>query len=92
MYYYQSEVEAIGQPYVNRLTPPAYPNTTMNASITISNMQVSDGGVYTCDVHNFPDIEGKTEASVAVTVLGEASERYEGARRATECIRSLIVK
>ncbi|XP_046876376.1 V-set and immunoglobulin domain-containing protein 1-like [Hypomesus transpacificus] len=76
VYYYQSEVEAIGQPYVNRLTPPAYPNTTMNASITISNMQVSDGGVYTCDVHNFPDIEGKTEASVAVTVLERPTKPF----------------
>ncbi|XP_067113687.1 V-set and immunoglobulin domain-containing protein 1-like isoform X2 [Osmerus mordax] len=70
VYYYQAEAEVISKPYLSRLTPPAYPNTTMNASITISNMQVADSGVYSCDVHNLPDIEGNSEASVAVTVLG----------------------
>ncbi|XP_067113686.1 V-set and immunoglobulin domain-containing protein 1-like isoform X1 [Osmerus mordax] len=76
VYYYQAEAEVISKPYLSRLTPPAYPNTTMNASITISNMQVADSGVYSCDVHNLPDIEGNSEASVAVTVLERPTKPF----------------
>lgn len=34
-------------------------------------MQLSDAGVYTCQVHNFPDVDGQSEANVIVKVLGK---------------------
>ncbi|KAL0994136.1 hypothetical protein UPYG_G00118170 [Umbra pygmaea] len=69
VYYLQSGDSVIPQAYKARLTPPTSPATTKNASIVISNMQVSDAGAYTCEVHNLPDISGKTEASITVNVL-----------------------
>lgn len=43
----------------------------MNASITIRNMQPSDSGLYTCEVHNLPDVDGQSQANIIVNVLGE---------------------
>lgn len=34
-------------------------------------MQPSDSGVYTCEVHNFPDVSGKSQVNIIVNVLGE---------------------
>lgn len=34
-------------------------------------MQPSDAGVYTCQVHNFPDVDGKSEVNINVNVLGK---------------------
>uniref|UniRef100_A0A8C7V546 V-set and immunoglobulin domain-containing protein 1 n=1 Tax=Oncorhynchus mykiss TaxID=8022 RepID=A0A8C7V546_ONCMY len=51
----------ISKPYEGRLKPSSSPASTNNASITISNMKVSDAGAYTCEVRNFPDVSGKTE-------------------------------
>lgn len=42
----------------------------MNASISISNMKTTDAGTYTCEVHNFPDIEGTTQANIRLHVFG----------------------
>ena len=71
VYYYQSGKEIIGDEYKSRLQPPPSPATTRNASIIISNMQTSDTGVYTCDVHNIPDVEGQTQVNIMVNVLGK---------------------
>uniref|UniRef100_A0A4W5KZ68 V-set and immunoglobulin domain-containing protein 1 n=1 Tax=Hucho hucho TaxID=62062 RepID=A0A4W5KZ68_9TELE len=72
VYYSQSGEDVISKPYEGRLKPPTYP-TTRNATITISNMQVSDAGAYTCEVHNFPDVSGKTEATIIVNILERPS-------------------
>ncbi|XP_076024402.1 V-set and immunoglobulin domain-containing protein 1-like [Genypterus blacodes] len=76
VYYYQSGKDVIGKPYEDRIHPPSAVSTTKNASITISNMQPSDAGMYTCDVHNFPDVEGKSEATVIVHVLEKPSAPF----------------
>uniref|UniRef100_A0A8C5HY34 V-set and immunoglobulin domain-containing protein 1 n=1 Tax=Gouania willdenowi TaxID=441366 RepID=A0A8C5HY34_GOUWI len=44
-----------------------------NASITLSNMQQSDAGVYSCDIHNFPDVEGRSQANIIVNVFEKPS-------------------
>lgn len=71
VYYYQSGKEIILDEYKSRLQSPQFPATTRNASIIISNMQPSDAGVYTCDVHNIPDVDGQTQVNIMVNVLGE---------------------
>ncbi|XP_068187430.1 V-set and immunoglobulin domain-containing protein 1-like [Antennarius striatus] len=76
LYYYQSGKAVLGKDYKDRLHPPSSPATTRNASIIISDMQMSDSGVYTCDVHNFPDVDGKSEASIVVNVLEKPSSPY----------------
>lgn len=70
MYYYQSGFQQIGPNFKNRLNLLSTLNTTMNASISITNMQVADAGMYTCEVHNPPDIDGTTSATIRVNVLG----------------------
>ncbi|KAJ7996561.1 hypothetical protein DPEC_G00238310 [Dallia pectoralis] len=69
VYYYQSGEGIISNAYKGRLAPPSSPATSNNASVTISNMQVSDAGAYTCEVRNFPDVNGQTEATTIVNVL-----------------------
>ncbi|XP_044162566.1 V-set and immunoglobulin domain-containing protein 1 [Bufo gargarizans] len=59
-----------GQPYSmgrfqNRVT---FSNTTGNATITISNMQPQDTGVYRCEVSNFPDPLGEGQIQLIVQV------------------------
>ncbi|KAM9348926.1 V-set and immunoglobulin domain-containing protein 1-like [Symphorus nematophorus] len=76
LYYYQSGKEVISRDYESRLQPPSSPATTRNASIEISNMQPSDAGVYTCEVHNFPDVDGQSQASISVKVLERPSSPY----------------
>lgn len=71
MYYYQSGKDVITGSYEGRLQPPFSPATTKNASILITNMQTSDAGVYTCEVHNFPDVDGQSEVNIMVNVLGK---------------------
>ncbi|XP_028278008.1 V-set and immunoglobulin domain-containing protein 1-like [Parambassis ranga] len=71
--YYQSGKVAITKPYEGRIQPPSAPDTTKNASITISNMQPSDAGVYTCEVHNFPDVDGQSQSNIIVNVLEKPS-------------------
>lgn len=72
VYYYQSGKEVIPSPYAGRLQPPSSPATTRNASIMIHDMQPSDSGVYTCEVHNFPDVNGQSQANIVVNVLGKS--------------------
>lgn len=71
MYYYQSGKDVITGSYEGRLQPPFSPATTKNASVLITNMQTSDAGVYTCEVHNFPDVDGQSEVNIIVNVLGK---------------------
>ncbi|XP_026508877.1 V-set and immunoglobulin domain-containing protein 1 [Terrapene carolina triunguis] len=47
-----------------------------NASITISNMQPSDTGFYTCEVFNPQDSSGQNQKSVAVRVLVKPSQPH----------------
>ncbi|KAM8897289.1 V-set and immunoglobulin domain-containing protein 1-like [Spinachia spinachia] len=74
--YYQTGRNVITSPYKGRVQPLLSPGLTKNASITISNMQLSDAGVYTCQIHNFPDVVGKSEANIVVNVLEKPSAPY----------------
>ncbi|XP_035035158.2 V-set and immunoglobulin domain-containing protein 1-like [Hippoglossus stenolepis] len=76
IYYYQSGKDVIAKPYEGRIQPPSSPGTTKNASITIRNMQPSDSGVYSCEVHNFPDVNGKSQANIGVNVHERPSPPY----------------
>lgn len=60
----------IGKQFKDRLKVPSKMGTYMNASISISNMQTADAGTYTCEVRDFPDIGGTTDASSRVHVFG----------------------
>uniref|UniRef100_A0A3B4AB02 V-set and immunoglobulin domain-containing protein 1 n=1 Tax=Periophthalmus magnuspinnatus TaxID=409849 RepID=A0A3B4AB02_9GOBI len=66
----------ITQRFEGRLQPPLSPATSNNASIILSNMQSADSGVYTCEVHNFPDVDGQSQASIVVNVLEKPSQPY----------------
>uniref|UniRef100_A0A3B4ZYG9 V-set and immunoglobulin domain-containing protein 1 n=1 Tax=Stegastes partitus TaxID=144197 RepID=A0A3B4ZYG9_9TELE len=74
--FYQSGKIVITNAYEGRVTAPSAPATTKNASIVINNMQPSDAGVYTCEVHNFPDVEGQSQANIIVNVLEKPSTPY----------------
>ncbi|XP_074466875.1 V-set and immunoglobulin domain-containing protein 1-like [Sebastes fasciatus] len=76
VYYYQSGEDVITKSYQGRIQPPSSPATTKNASILIRNMQSSDAGVYTCQVHNIPDVVGQSEANIIVNVLERPSVPY----------------
>lgn len=69
MFVYLSGESVITEDYEGRLEAPVSPGTTKNVSVVLKNMQVTDSGLYTCDVNNFPDVEGTTEANIKVTVL-----------------------
>uniref|UniRef100_A0A8C3GCW0 V-set and immunoglobulin domain-containing protein 1 n=1 Tax=Cyclopterus lumpus TaxID=8103 RepID=A0A8C3GCW0_CYCLU len=60
----------------HKSSPPSSPGTTKNTSISIRNMQPSDAGVYTCQVHNFPDVDGQSEVNIIVNVLEKPSSPY----------------
>ncbi|XP_072302647.1 V-set and immunoglobulin domain-containing protein 1-like [Eucyclogobius newberryi] len=76
MYYYQSGKDVVTKPFEGRLQPPLSPATSRNASIILSNMHPADAGVYTCEVHNFPDVNGQSQASIVVNVLEKPSPPY----------------
>uniref|UniRef100_A0A3Q1FVD0 V-set and immunoglobulin domain-containing protein 1 n=1 Tax=Acanthochromis polyacanthus TaxID=80966 RepID=A0A3Q1FVD0_9TELE len=76
IYYYQSGKVVIANSYNGRIKGPSDPGTTKNASIIISNMQSSDAGIYTCEVHNFPDVQGKSQVVITVNVLERPSVPY----------------
>lgn len=69
MFAYQSGESVITEDYKGRLEAPVSPGTNKNVSVVLKNMQVTDSGLYTCDVNNFPDVAGTTEANIKVTVL-----------------------
>uniref|UniRef100_A0AAY4BVM4 V-set and immunoglobulin domain-containing protein 1 n=1 Tax=Denticeps clupeoides TaxID=299321 RepID=A0AAY4BVM4_9TELE len=74
--YYQAGTTAIGKMFENRVTVLSNPQTSMNASISISNMQPADTGTYTCEVNNVPDVTGQNEMSILVNVLVKPSYPY----------------
>ncbi|XP_062867858.1 V-set and immunoglobulin domain-containing protein 1-like [Trichomycterus rosablanca] len=76
VYYYQSGFQQIGTRFQNRLSLLSTLNTTMNASISITNMQLADAGTYTCEVHNPPDFQGTTDANTRVNVLEKPSHPF----------------
>ncbi|XP_078121469.1 V-set and immunoglobulin domain-containing protein 1-like [Sander vitreus] len=76
VYYYQSGKDVITKSYEGRLQPSSSPGLTKNASIVISNMQPSDAGVYTCQIHNIPDVDGQSEANIIVNVLEKPTVPY----------------
>ncbi|KAI9540830.1 hypothetical protein NQZ68_036587 [Dissostichus eleginoides] len=76
VYYYLSGTVDISKSYEGRVQPPSSPATTKNASIIIRNMQPSDAGVYSCQVHNLPDVDGHSEADIFVLVFETPSTPY----------------
>uniref|UniRef100_A0A3Q4H2T8 V-set and immunoglobulin domain-containing protein 1 n=1 Tax=Neolamprologus brichardi TaxID=32507 RepID=A0A3Q4H2T8_NEOBR len=76
IFYYQSGQVVIPKSYEGRIQTPAAPGDTKNASITIRNMQPSDSGLYTCEVHNLPDVDGQSQANIIVNVLEKPSAPY----------------
>ncbi|KAE8287930.1 V-set and immunoglobulin domain-containing protein 1 Cortical thymocyte marker CTX Precursor [Larimichthys crocea] len=75
VYYYQAGNYVVTT-YKDRLELPSSPATTRNASIIIRNMQLSDTGVYTCEVHNIPDVTGKSQVTILVNVHERPSTPY----------------
>ncbi|XP_053187978.1 V-set and immunoglobulin domain-containing protein 1-like [Scomber japonicus] len=76
VYYYQGGKTIISDSYSDRFHPPSDPGSSHNASIIISNMQLSDSGVYSCEIHNFPDVTGQSQANIIVNVLERPSVPY----------------
>uniref|UniRef100_G3T393 V-set and immunoglobulin domain-containing protein 1 n=1 Tax=Loxodonta africana TaxID=9785 RepID=G3T393_LOXAF len=66
------QAAAIGR-FKNRIVGSSQPG---NASITISNMQPADTGIYICDVNNPPDFVGKNQGILNVTVLVKPSKPF----------------
>lgn len=68
IYYYSGGQSGSYGEFKNRITAATGPG---NASITISNMQPSDTGVYSCEVFSPQDDTGQSQKSVIVRVLGK---------------------
>ncbi|KAJ7404123.1 V-set and immunoglobulin domain-containing protein 1 [Pitangus sulphuratus] len=66
IYYYSGGQSYSYGAFKNRITAATSPG---NASITISNMQPSDTGSYTCEVFSPQDDAGQSQKSVIVSVL-----------------------
>ncbi|MGH0141001.1 UNVERIFIED_CONTAM: hypothetical protein FKN15_055708 [Acipenser sinensis] len=71
IYYFESGQSYSLGSFKNRITAATSPN---NATITISNMQPSDSGVYICEVNNPPDFQGNNQGLFFVSVLVEPSK------------------
>ncbi|KAG7265820.1 hypothetical protein CRUP_004274 [Coryphaenoides rupestris] len=69
IYYYQAGEDVVTKPYQSRVQVPVSPGKSKNASISIRDMQPSDSGIYSCEVHNFPDVSGTSEVNIMVQVL-----------------------
>ncbi|KAJ8382937.1 hypothetical protein SKAU_G00037150 [Synaphobranchus kaupii] len=76
VYYYILGKAVVQGNFEGRVTEPLFPNVTKNASIVIRDMKPSDSGMYSCEVHNFPDTEGKTEGSINVNILEKPSAPF----------------
>ncbi|KAI1903597.1 hypothetical protein AGOR_G00028840 [Albula goreensis] len=76
VYFYLDGSAVVGEDFAGRVIGPSYPNTTRNASITITKMNPSDSGMYTCEVLNFPDADGKIEGNIIVNVLERPSTPF----------------
>uniref|UniRef100_A0A8C3TUN4 V-set and immunoglobulin domain containing 1 n=1 Tax=Catharus ustulatus TaxID=91951 RepID=A0A8C3TUN4_CATUS len=68
IYYYSGGHSYVYGAFKNRITASTIPG---NASITISNMQPSDTGSYTCEVFSPQGDSGQSQKSVIVNVLGK---------------------
>ncbi|NXK52767.1 VSIG1 protein, partial [Chauna torquata] len=73
IYYYSGGQSYSYGEFNNRITAATGPG---NASITISNMQPSDTGSYTCEVFNPQDDSGQSQKSVIVNVLVKPSNPF----------------
>ncbi|MBN3285285.1 VSIG1 protein, partial [Polyodon spathula] len=71
IYYYEGGQSYSLGSFENRIKAATYPN---NATITISNMQPPDSGVYICEVNNPPDFQGNNQGLFFVSVLVEPSK------------------
>ncbi|XP_015715971.1 V-set and immunoglobulin domain-containing protein 1 [Coturnix japonica] len=71
-YYSEGQSYSYGE-FKNRITAATSPG---NASITISNMQPSDTGSYTCEVFSPQDGAGQSQKSVIVSVLVKPSKPF----------------
>ncbi|NXU48065.1 VSIG1 protein, partial [Turnix velox] len=73
IYYYSGGQSYTYGEFKNRITAATGPG---NASITISNMQPSDTGVYTCEVFSPQGDAGQSQKSVIVNVLVKPSKPF----------------
>ncbi|NXN27155.1 VSIG1 protein, partial [Nycticryphes semicollaris] len=73
IYYYSGGQSYSYGKFKNRITAATGPG---NASITISNMQPSDTGVYTCEVFSPQGDAGQSQKSVIVNVLVKPSRPF----------------
>ncbi|XP_014742045.1 PREDICTED: V-set and immunoglobulin domain-containing protein 1 isoform X2 [Sturnus vulgaris] len=73
IYYYSGGHSYFYGAFKNRITASASPG---NASITISNMQPSDTGSYTCEVFSPQGDSGQSQKSVIVNVLVKPSKPF----------------
>ncbi|KAL2304348.1 hypothetical protein Nmel_013094, partial [Mimus melanotis] len=73
IYYYSGGHSYFYGAFKNRITASASPG---NASITISNMQPSDTGSYTCEVFSPQGDSGESQKSVIVNVLVKPSKPF----------------
>ncbi|NXJ50631.1 VSIG1 protein, partial [Spizaetus tyrannus] len=73
IYYYSGGQSGSYGEFKNRITAATGPG---NASITISNMQPSDTGFYTCEVFSPQDDTGQSQKSVIVRVLVKPSKPF----------------
>ncbi|XP_019377101.1 PREDICTED: V-set and immunoglobulin domain-containing protein 1 [Gavialis gangeticus] len=71
IYFYQDGQSYEYGKFQNRITAATNPG---NASITISNMQPSDTGLYNCEVLNLQDPNRQNQKSVVVRVLVKPSQ------------------
>ncbi|XP_023700566.1 V-set and immunoglobulin domain-containing protein 1-like [Paramormyrops kingsleyae] len=77
IYYYQGGEEIVYPDYKGRVIVPPSPITT-NASISIQGVTPADSGVYFCDVHNVPDVQGTTQGTITLNVLEKPSKPFCG--------------
>uniref|UniRef100_A0A8C8RCR5 V-set and immunoglobulin domain-containing protein 1 n=1 Tax=Pelusios castaneus TaxID=367368 RepID=A0A8C8RCR5_9SAUR len=73
IYYFQNGQAYEYGAFKNRINGTANQG---NASITISNMQPSDTGLYTCEVFNPQEATGQNQKSVTVNVLVKPSQPH----------------
>ncbi|KAG5264548.1 hypothetical protein AALO_G00255430 [Alosa alosa] len=74
--FYEGGTTVIIPAFQGRLKMLSNPAMTKNATISIDNMQQNDSGMFSCEVNNMPDIEGRNEMTVVVNVLVKPSAPY----------------
>ncbi|KAL2080397.1 hypothetical protein ACEWY4_024190 [Coilia grayii] len=67
--FYQAGTTVIGPMYKDRVQMLSNPADTLNASISIENVQQDDSGTYNCQVFNIPDVDGTNDRDITVSVL-----------------------